>query len=101
MNPIFDQKTRDGEIARALNLALHTFSVFSGVEATMEGESLRLDFARESAAMMHALRLLGVQPGETLPSPNFDDFDLAKKTSQGFSLGRVQKHDVQLGRLCE
>jgi len=23
MNPIFDEKTRDGEIARALNLALH------------------------------------------------------------------------------
>ncbi len=84
MNPIFDQKTRDGEIARALNLALHTFSVFSGIEATMEGESLRLDFARESAAMRHALRLLGVQPGETLPSPNFDDFDLAKKNVPGF-----------------
>jgi hypothetical protein len=84
MNPIFDEKTRDGEIARALNLALHAFSVFSGIEATMEGETLRLDFARESAAVMHALRLLGVQPGETLPAPNFDDFDLAKKNVPRF-----------------
>ena len=84
MNPIFDEKTRDGEIARALNLALHAFSVFSGIQATMEGETLRLDFARESAAVMHALRLLGVQPGETLPAPNFDDFDLAKKNVPGF-----------------
>ncbi|WP_250441913.1 hypothetical protein [Caballeronia sp. AZ1_KS37] len=50
----------------------------------MEGETLRLDFARESAAMMHALRLLGVQPGETLPAQNFDDFDLAKKNVPGF-----------------
>jgi hypothetical protein len=84
MNPIFDEKTRDGEIARALNLALHAFSVFSGIEATMEGETLRLDFARESAAMTHALRLLGVQPSETLPAPNFDDFDLPKKNVPGF-----------------
>jgi hypothetical protein len=36
MNPIFEEKSRDGELARALNVALHTFSVFSGARVIME-----------------------------------------------------------------
>ncbi|MDR5748755.1 hypothetical protein QCE73_36855 [Caballeronia sp. LZ029] len=83
MNPIFDEKTRDGELARALNLALHAFSVHFGAEVIMEGERFVLNFTRETAAVVHALQLLGVQPGETLPSPDFDDFDLAKKNVPG------------------
>ena len=87
MNPIFDEKTRDGELARALNLALHAFSVYSGAEVIMEGERIVLNFTRETAAVVNAPQLLGVQPGETLPSPDFDAFNLGKKTSQGFSPG--------------
>ncbi|GJH30806.1 hypothetical protein [Caballeronia novacaledonica] len=84
MNPIFDEKTRDGELARALNLALHAFSVHSGAEVIMEGERFVLNFTRETAAVVHALQLLGVQPGETLPSPDFDAFNLGKKNVPGF-----------------
>ncbi|WP_244832114.1 hypothetical protein [Caballeronia sp. TF1N1] len=84
MVSIFNERTRDGEIARALNLALHAFSVHSRAEVTMEGERIVLDFTRETAALMHALRLLGVQPGEILPAPNFDEFDLGKKNVPGF-----------------
>jgi hypothetical protein len=79
MNPIFDEKTRDGEITRALNIALHTLSVHSGAQVTMEGETFTLNFTRESAAIMHALKLLGVPPNETLPAPDLDAFDLRKK----------------------
>jgi hypothetical protein len=68
MKPIFDEKTRDGEIARALNIALHALSVHSGAQVTMEGETFKLNFTRESAAIMHALKLLGVQP-KRFPHP--------------------------------
>jgi hypothetical protein len=84
MNPIFDEKTRDGEIARALNMALHTFCVHSGAQIVMEGEPQTLNFTRESAVIIRALQLLGVQPGETLPAPDFDQFDLRKKNIPGF-----------------
>jgi hypothetical protein len=85
MNPIFDQKSRDGEIARALNMALHALSVHSGATALLDdSEPVTLNFARETAAILRAMQLLGVQPGETLPAPNFNDFDLAKKNVPGF-----------------
>lgn len=83
MNPIFEEKTRDGEIARALNMALHALCVHSGAQIIMEGESVTLNFTREAAAIIRALQLLGVQPGETLPAPDFDQFDLRKKNIPG------------------
>ncbi|SAK52913.1 hypothetical protein AWB82_01746 [Caballeronia glebae] len=85
MNPIFDEKTRDGEIARALNIALHALSVHSGAQVTMEGETFTINFTRESAAIMHALKLLGVQPTETLPAPDLDAFALRKKNPGGLA----------------
>ncbi|SAK98357.1 hypothetical protein AWB76_07517 [Caballeronia temeraria] len=84
MNPIFEEKTRDGEIARALNMALHAFCVHSGAQIIMEGESVTLNFSRETAAITRALQLLGVRAGETLPAPNFDQSDLGKKKVPGF-----------------
>jgi hypothetical protein len=79
MNPIFEEKSRDGEIARALNMALHALCVHSGAQVIMEGEPVKLNFTREAATIIRALQLLNVQSGETLPAPDFDQFDLRKK----------------------
>jgi hypothetical protein len=85
MNPVFNEKTRDGEIARALNMALHALSVHSGAMVLLDdSEPVTLNFSRETAAILHAMQLLGVNPGETLPAPNLDDYDLGKKNVPGF-----------------
>lgn len=84
MNPIFEENTRDGEIARALNMALHAFCVHSGAQIIMEGEPVMLNFSRETAAITRALQLLGVQAGQALPAPDFDKFDLRKRNVPGF-----------------
>jgi hypothetical protein len=85
MNPIFDEKTRDGEIARALNAALHALSVHSGAIVLLDdSEPVTLNFSYETAAILRAMELLGVKPGETLPAPNFVDHDLRNKNVPGF-----------------
>ena len=85
MNPIFDEKTRDGEIARALNAALHAMSVHSGAIVLLDdSEPVTLNFSYETAAILRAMELLGVKPGETLPAPNFVDHDLGNKNVPGF-----------------
>jgi len=67
INPIFEAESRDGEVARPLNLALHTLSVHSGMEAISEGERIKLNFTRETEALIRALSLLGVERDATLP----------------------------------
>ena len=64
-NRIFEAESRDGEVARPLNLALHTLSVHSGMEAISEGERIKLNFTRETEALIRALSLLGVDRDET------------------------------------
>ncbi len=67
------QSSRDGEVARALNLALHTLSVHSGMEAISEGERIKLNFTRKTEALIRALSLLGVDRDATLPSPPWSE----------------------------
>lgn len=67
VNAIFSAESRDGELARALNVALHALVVHSGMRAISEGEEIDLDFAGEIETVRRALALLGVDPSETLP----------------------------------
>lgn len=66
-NPIFDAEGREGQIARALNVALHTLSVHDRMQGTIEGESVTLDFGPQIRQIRAALELLGVGADETLP----------------------------------
>ena len=66
-NIIFDEPGRDGELARALNVALHALVVHTGMRAISEGEEIALNFAGEIETVQRALALLGVDPSETLP----------------------------------
>ncbi|MDR5791696.1 hypothetical protein P9281_34685 [Caballeronia sp. LP003] len=69
-NPIFDAPGRDGQIARALNVALHALSVHDRMTGTMEGETVMLDFGPQIRQLRAALELLGVNRDETLPFQN-------------------------------
>ncbi|MEZ2354703.1 hypothetical protein [Caballeronia sp. RCC_10] len=85
MSPIFNEKTRDGEIARALNLALHALSVYSGAIVLLDdSKPVTLNLSYETAAILRAMQLLGMKPGETLPAPNLDDYDLGDKNVPRF-----------------
>lgn len=64
---IFEAQTRDGQLARALNVSLHALVVHSGMHATSEGEEIELDFTAEIAQVQEALALPGVGREETLP----------------------------------
>ncbi|MCB4350059.1 hypothetical protein LA345_40415 (plasmid) [Burkholderia vietnamiensis] len=68
-NPIFDDPGRDGQIARALNTALHTLVVHNRMRAISEGEEIDLNFSGEIEVVRSALELLGVSRGEVLPFP--------------------------------
>ena len=66
-NPIFQEAGREGELARALNVALHALVVHTGMHANSEGEAIQLNFTGEIETVRRALALLGVDPSETLP----------------------------------
>lgn len=66
-NPIFEAASRDGQLARALNVALHALVVHDGMHGTMEGEAVRLDFSAQIRQVRAGLELLGVGQSETLP----------------------------------
>ncbi|SAL85714.1 hypothetical protein AWB68_07776 [Caballeronia choica] len=66
-NTIFDEPGRDGELARALNVALHALVLHNGMRAVSEGKEITLNFAGEIETVQRALALLGVDPSETLP----------------------------------
>jgi hypothetical protein len=66
-NTIFDKPGRDGDLARALNVALHALVVHTGMRAMSEDEEITLDFAGEIETVQRALALLGVDASETLP----------------------------------
>jgi hypothetical protein len=66
-NTIFDEPGRDGELARALNVALHALVLHNGMRAVSEGKEITLNFAGEIETVRRALALLGVDPSETLP----------------------------------
>jgi hypothetical protein len=83
LNPIFEQKTRDGEIARALNMALHALCVHSGARIIMEGESVTLNFTREAAAIIRALQLLGGSTRRDAPGTGFRSIRLTQKEYPG------------------
>lgn len=68
-NPIFRDEGRDGQIARALNTALHTLVVHNRMRAISEGEEIDLDFRGEIEVIRAALELLGVSREEVLPFP--------------------------------
>ena len=72
-NPIFEAESRDGEIARTLNLARYALSVHSGTEPISEGERIKLNFTRETEALIRALSLLAANRDETLPSPPWSE----------------------------
>ncbi|SAK81820.1 hypothetical protein AWB78_03955 [Caballeronia calidae] len=91
MNPIFEAKTRDGEIARALNMAFHALCVHSGARIIMEGESVTLNFTREVAVIIRALQLLGSNPARRSRHQISINSICAKKISQGFRFGMVER----------
>jgi hypothetical protein len=66
-NPIFNDPGRDGQIARALNVALHALVVHHGMTADSEGEQVRLNFSAQIEELRRALELLGVARDEVLP----------------------------------
>ncbi|TCK36697.1 hypothetical protein B0G84_5710 [Paraburkholderia sp. BL8N3] len=66
-NPIFHADTRDGELARALSIAMHALVVHNRKCFEIEGEKITSDFTREIAVARNALALLGVKAFETLP----------------------------------
>jgi hypothetical protein len=66
-NPVFDARSRDGQLARALNVALRALVVHDGVRGTMEGEDVTLHFGPQIRQVRAALELLGVGPDEVLP----------------------------------
>ncbi|BBQ02893.1 hypothetical protein BSFA1_80210 (plasmid) [Burkholderia sp. SFA1] len=68
-NPIFEASGRDGQLARALNTALHTLVVHNRMRAISEGEEIELDFRAEIEVITSALELLGVAREEVLPFP--------------------------------
>lgn len=59
-NPIFQEAGREGELARALNVALHALVMHTGMHANSEGEAIQLNFTgeietvRRAAASHHA-----------------------------------------------
>jgi hypothetical protein len=53
-NIIFDEPGRDGELARALNVALHAVVVHTGMRAISEGEDITLNFAGEIETVQRA-----------------------------------------------
>ncbi|MDR5799001.1 MULTISPECIES: hypothetical protein [Caballeronia] len=68
-NSIFEDEGRDGQLARALNAALHALAVHDRMRAISEGEEIHLDFRGEIEVIRAALELLGVTREEVLPFP--------------------------------
>ncbi|SAL25387.1 hypothetical protein [Caballeronia telluris] len=67
VNPLFKDPGRDGEIARALNVALQALVVHHGMKAISEGENITMNFAAPIETVRRALEILGVRRDEILP----------------------------------
>ena len=69
INPIFSDPGRDGQLARALNVALQALVVHHGMHAHSDGGEITLNFYEEIQALKRALAILGVDASsETLPN---------------------------------
>ncbi|WP_250470098.1 MULTISPECIES: hypothetical protein [unclassified Caballeronia] len=66
-NPIFADPSRDGEIARAISIALEALVVHHGIAAHADGDVRRVDFSQPIESLRAALALLGVGRNEFLP----------------------------------
>ena len=66
-NPIFDDRGRDGQVARTLNAALHALTLHNGKRATIGGEEITVDYRRSIREVVRAFAAMDVQPGETFP----------------------------------
>ncbi|TCK33465.1 hypothetical protein B0G84_7691 [Paraburkholderia sp. BL8N3] len=64
-NPIFDDRGRDGQVARTLNAALHALILHDGRRATIGGEEITVGYRRSIREEVRAFAAMGVQPDET------------------------------------
>lgn len=68
-NPIVSDPGKEGQLARALNVALQVLVVHHGMRARSNGGEITLNFYEEIQALKRALAILGVDASsETLPN---------------------------------